>query len=274
MLRGPMDSNDSWIERQILRFFMKRSLFAAAVVPFLLGVVILYGIGIVAALIAEHRVWTTSVELSSVEAGGVFALAITYLVTILATSALSTRGRYSRLLALHQTMRAIRAMSWREFEQLLAAHYTAVGYEVEHVGRAGPDGGRDLVMKKDGKTVLVQCKHYRDSWVSEVPLRQFLGTLENFRADRGIFVSCGVFDQSAEAFAANNERIELVAGEQLEEMIQAAVAHQLSGRTYACRICGAPMKPKAGRYGRFLSCSNYPACKGSQDWPVRLPSAM
>src|SRR5579859_3161427 len=26
-------------------------------------------------------------------------------------------------------------------------------------------------------------------------------------------------------------------------------------------------EPKMGRKGLFLSCSNYPACKGSRDWP-------
>jgi ssDNA-binding Zn-finger/Zn-ribbon topoisomerase 1 len=59
----------------------------------------------------------------------------------------------------------------------------------------------------------------------------------------------------------------LVAGEQLEEMIQQAVQRRLGGRTYICDKCGAPMKPKTGRRGPFLSCSNYPACKGSRDWP-------
>ena len=267
MLSGRMAANDSWLERQILRFFMKQGLFVAAVVPFLLGVVILYGIALVAALVAEHRLWTASLELSVVVVGGVMALTITYLVTILAMAALATRGRYSRLLELHQTMREIRAMSWPEFEQLVAANYAAAGYEVEHVGRAGPDGGRDLVMQKDGQTVLVQCKHYRDSWVHEVPLRQFLGTLHDHHASRGIFVSCGVFDRSAEEFARRNPELELVAGEQLQDMIQAAVTRQLDGRTFSCEVCGAPMRPKTGRYGRFLSCSNYPACKWSQDWP-------
>lgn len=267
MLSCRMGHNDSWLERQILRFFMKQGLFTAAVVPFLLGIVVLYAIAMVAALVAEHRLWTSSLELSVIVVGGVVALTITYLVTILAMAAMSTRGRDNRLLALHQTMREIRAMSWREFEQLVAANYAVAGYDVEHVGRAGPDGGRDLVMHKDGETVLVQCKHYRDSWVHEVPLRQFLGTLRDHHATRGIFVSCGVFDESAEEFARRNPELELVAGEQLQDMIQSAVTRQLGGQGFKCEACGAPMRPKSGRYGRFLSCSNYPACKWSQDWP-------
>jgi len=163
MLSTPVADSETWLERRALQFFMKRSLLVAALVPMLLGLLLLYGVAVLAAVVAEHRLWTRSVELSTVVVGGAAALVVTYLVTILAISAVSRRGRYNRLLALHQTMREIREMSWPEFEQLVAANYQAIGYEVEHVGKAGPDGGRDLVMRRNGETVLVQCKHYRDS---------------------------------------------------------------------------------------------------------------
>jgi len=262
-----MPEATSWWERRIVQFFMRRGPMTAAVVPLVLGLVFLYGATMVVAIIAEHRFWTASIEVAWVVVAGAGALVITYLLALLAMGAVFTRSRYNRLLALHQTMRAIRAMSWVEFEELVAANYAAQGYEVDRVGQAGPDGGVDLRMRKDGESVLVQCKHYRYSWVHELALRQFLGTLENFKADRGIFVSCGVFDQAAEQFSKQNPRIELVAGEQLEEMIQQSVQRKLSGRTYPCPLCGAPTKPKTGKRGPFLSCSNYPACKGALDWP-------
>jgi restriction system protein len=240
----------------------------AAVVPLVLGLVFLYGATMVVALIAEHRLWTASLEVSWVLVAGAGALVITYVVALLAMGAVFTRSRYNRLLTLHQTMRDIRAMSWIEFEELVAANYVAQGYEVDRVGQSGPDGGIDLRMRRNGETVLVQCKHYRNSWVHELPLRQFLGSLESFKADRGIFVSCGVFDETAEQFAKQNPRVELVGGEQLEAMIQRSVEQRLGGRIYICDKCHAPMKPKTGKRGLFLSCSNYPACKGSRDWPA------
>jgi restriction system protein len=262
-----MSAGPSWGERRIVQFFMRRGPVTAAVVPVVLGLVFLYGATMVVALIAEHRLWTASLEVSWVLVAGVGALIITYLVALLAMGAVFTRSRYNRLLTLHQTMRDIRNMSWTEFEELVAANYAAQGYEVDRVGQAGPDGGIDLGMRKDGETVLVQCKHYRNSWVHELPLRQFLGSLESFNADRGIFVSCGVFDETAEQFAKQNPRIELVAGEQLQVMIQRSVEQRLGGRTYLCNECHAPMKPKTGKRGLFLGCSNYPTCKGSRDWP-------
>ena len=265
MIGGP-----SWWERRIVQFFMRRGLMTAAVVPVVVGLVFLYGATMVIALITEHRPWPASLEVSWVLIAGVGALLITYLVALLAMGAVFTRSRYNRLLTLHQTMRDIRAMSWIEFEELVAANYVAQGYEVDRVGQAGPDGGIDLRMRKDGETVLVQCKHYRNSWVHELPLRQFLGSLVNFNADRGIFVSCGVFDETAEQFAKQNPRLQLVAGEQLEAMIKQSVEQRLEGHIYICDDCHAPMKPKTGRRGLFLSCSNYPACKGSRNWPSGL----
>lgn len=262
-----MSGGASWLERRIVQFFMRRGLVTAAVVPVLLGILVLYGAAAAISLVAEHRLWTASAEVSWFLLAGVVALVITYLIALLAMGAVVTRSRYNRLLTLHQTMRDIRAMSWIEFEELVVANYAAQGYEVDRVGKAGPDGGVDLRMQKDGEIVLVQCKHYRNSWVHELPLRQFLGSLENYKATRGIFVSCGVFDETAEKFARQNPRIELVAGEQLESMIQRSVERRLRGRVYTCKDCHAPMKPKMGRKGLFLSCSNYPACKGSRDWP-------
>jgi len=260
-------SGASWWERKTFQFFMRHGPLVAAAVPVVVGLVFLYAAAVVAALVAEHRIWTRSPEVTAVLLGGVGALVMTYLLGILALGAVFTRSRYNRLLTLHQTMRDIREMSWVEFEHLVAANYLSQGYEVDHVGKASPDGGVDLEMRKDGETVLVQCKHYRNSWVHLLPLRQFLGTLEHFKADRGIFVTCGVFDETAEEFAKQNPRIQLVAGEQLQEMIHRSVEQRLAGRTYICEECHAPMKPKMGKRGLFLSCSNYPACKGSRDWP-------
>jgi HJR/Mrr/RecB family endonuclease len=231
-----MSEATSWWERRIVQFFMRRGPMTAAVVPLVLGLVFLYGATMIVAIIAEHRFWTASLEVAWVLVAGVGALVITYLVALLAMGAVFTRSRYNRLLNLHQSMRDIRNMSWIEFEELVAANYAAQGYAVDRVGQAAPDGGIDLRMQKNGETVLVQCKHYRNSWVHELPLRQFLGSLENFKADRGIFVSCGVFDQAAEQFAKQNPRIELIAGEQLEAMIQEAVRQKLSGRCRAAKV--------------------------------------
>ena len=38
-----------------------------------------------------------------------------------------------------------------------------------------------------------------------------------------------------------------------------------------CPSCGNPMVAKSGRFGRFLACSNYPACKTTRPFSIGLP---
>ena len=35
-----------------------------------------------------------------------------------------------------------------------------------------------------------------------------------------------------------------------------------------CPVCGAPMQIKQGKYGEFLGCSSYPACKHTTKIPI------
>ena len=42
-------------------------------------------------------------------------------------------------------------------------------------------------------------------------------------------------------------------------------------REEKCNICGSEMVLKRGRYGRFLSCSNYPDCKGTRPLSIGVP---
>ena len=53
-------------------------------------------------------------------------------------------------------MRDIRTTTWREFEDLVAAVYQANGYDVEARGGDMPDGGIDLIVRKDDKRWIVQ----------------------------------------------------------------------------------------------------------------------
>src|SRR6059036_297098 len=94
----------SWWERRIDQFFAQRGPMTAAVVPIVLGLLVLYGATVLIALVTEHRLWTASLEVTWVLLAGEGALVITYLLALLAMGALVTRSRFNRLLALHQTM--------------------------------------------------------------------------------------------------------------------------------------------------------------------------
>ncbi len=183
-----------------------------------------------------------------------------YLTTIEVMAVGLIRSQRFKLLELHQTMRDIQAMSWREFEDLVAGVYQAKGYSVEPRGGDSLDGGIDLIVRKNNLTWIVQCKHYRSQWIEERPLRELLGVVAAKGAAGGIFVACGVFDEKALGFAKGNGRLELIGGEQLRDLISSAV--QSKEPEAKCPSCGSPMREKTGRFGPFLGCSNYPACHG------------
>lgn len=71
-------------------------------------------------------------------------------------------GRKRKLLVdANKDLGSIRALSWREFEQLVAEAYRRKGYSVRENLTAGPDGGVDVELEKDGHLHLVQCKQWK-----------------------------------------------------------------------------------------------------------------
>jgi restriction system protein len=255
----------SWLERFLFNWFSRRNDFIAAVSPIVVFFVILgAGLPVLAAAFHE-RLWPPSPFFSWVLVLATIAALGLYLTTLLSFGAVFVRSRRFKLLQLHQTMRDIQAMSWREFEDLVVANYAARGYDTDHVGSDTADGGVDVVIRKGGKTWLVQCKHYRSQWVNEKPLRELLGLVSSHKAAGGIFVTCGVYDDDALAFAKANPTLELIGGEQLRDLVREAV--QSSPATVLCPVCGSNMRAAHGRYGPFLGCVNFPACKGWRPLP-------
>jgi Holliday junction resolvase len=113
--------------------------------------------------------------------------------------------------------------SWQDFERLLARHYREEGYEVEHCGTAGKssrfDGGVDLVLRREGETVLVQCKHWNASQVPHNDVHQLLGLLETRQAQRAILITSGEFTTAAREAASRTQRIQLIDGLALRSMV-------------------------------------------------------
>ena len=67
---------------------------------------------------------------------------------------------------------ALDGMSWQEFELLVGEAFRLPGYEVTELGGEGPDGGVDLVLRKDREKFLVQCKQWKALKVGVATLRE------------------------------------------------------------------------------------------------------
>ena len=55
----------------------------------------------------------------------------------------------------------IRNLSWHGLEELVGEAYRQQGYSVTGNSGWGADGGVDILARKDGETILVQCKQWK-----------------------------------------------------------------------------------------------------------------
>lgn len=187
-------------------------------------------------------------------------------------------------------------LTWREFEQLVADAYRAQGYEVVETGGGGPDGGVDVVLRKDGIRLLVQCKHWKTTQVGVKPVRELFGLVAARRAHGGIVVTCGGYTREAMLFA-NDKRLQLLDGPAFLQMLretrkaapseapravrpgrpisgESEVAQEVEairseGTSPSCPACRGRMVLRAARRGtrvgdRFWGCRAHPRCRGTR----------
>jgi restriction system protein len=89
--------------------------------------------------------------------------------------------RKKKLLDKQKDLNSIRSISWKEFEELVAEAYRRKGYSVVENDGAGPDGGIDLILRKDGNLFLVQCKQWKSSKVNVQVVREMYCLIRRFR---------------------------------------------------------------------------------------------
>lgn len=138
-------------------------------------------------------------------------------------SYLGTRQR-RRFLETRTTLESLAAGGWRQFEQLVGEAFRRQGYSVEETGLAGPDGGIDLILRKDGRRTLVQCKQWKRQQVGVSVVREMYGLLAHHQAHAVKIACIGTYTKDAERFA-EGKPIELIGGEQLLNMIRAVQQH-------------------------------------------------
>jgi restriction system protein len=180
--------------------------------------------------------------------------------------------RKRRLLDSQKGVDSIRALGWREFEELVGEAYRRQGYKVAENVTAGPDEGIDLTLKKDGGLVLVQCKQWKSAKVGVNIVRELLGVMAAKHATSGILITSGVFTEEAKNFATDKP-IDLVDGIQLLQLIgnvqkQGAISPK-PALANACPQCDGELVLRTAQRGsnpgqKFWGCSNFPKCRFSK----------
>lgn len=205
-----------------------------------------------------------------------FAIPLGLMALCSAVWGIGNRRRLDR----QTSLESLRAVPWKEFEYLVAEAFRRQGYAVDYSLDGGADGGVDVILRKDGRTSLVQCKRWRNKSVTVEIVREQFGILTAEKADEAIIVSTGFFTSEATAFA-RGKPIRLVDGPQLLELIRSvqsnsqpekddeATAPPPTAAMPECPKCGRPMVERIARKGpstgkTFWGCPGFPACRGTR----------
>ena len=153
----------------------------------------------------------------------------------------------------------LKGLSSREFEEYIASLFDALGYESKVVGKAH-DGGVDVVAKKDGDEVYIQCKKYNKGKVNVHDVRDFVGAIAG-RVSKGYFITTSIFTLDAIKYS-ENQPIELIDGKKLIEYILLAEnkGWKMKEERNVCPQCGGDLVRRKGKFGEFYGCSKYPKC--------------
>lgn len=121
---------------------------------------------------------------------------------------------------------AVAKMSPKKFEAFSRALLNRMGVEFTEKGvQISNDGGIDgygyHTDTNDFRTtrVVIQCKRYNVAPVSEPEINQFLGAMNKYQADYGVFITNGRFTSAAKIAAREGSPITLIDGNDLVKLV-------------------------------------------------------
>ena len=170
-----------------------------------------------------------------------------------------------------ELLEQIRSVDRFQFEKLIGLIYRKLGYDVTRRGGANPDGGIDLIIRKDGQSVAVQCKQWKASRVGVKPVREFLGALTDADIPQGRFITLNGYTNQAMQFAKRHD-IEILTEAELTQMLESTdvrfdpeVLDLLCDTRKFCPKCEREMVIRVAEQGpnpgsKFWGCSGYPRC--------------
>lgn len=123
-------------------------------------------------------------------------------------------------------LKAIANMSPKKFESFSRALLTKMGVEFSNIGvQVSNDGGIDgygyHIDQNDFRTtrVVIQCKRYNSGAVTEPEINQFLGAMNKYQADYGVFITNGRYTNAARSASREGSPITLIDGNDLVKLV-------------------------------------------------------
>ena len=204
----------------------------------------------------------------------VFAPILTGILLFIAAISAFNAWKRGELLERQKGIETLRAINWREFEELVGEAYRRKGYAVTDTGGGGADGGIDHILRKGHEKVLVQCKHWKLDKVGVKVIRELYGVVNAEGATGGIVISSGTFTHEARDFA-RGKPIKLIDGSELMNIVLAVQKSSIPIRKKSigniCPLCGAEMVLRTAKKGmnpgkKFWGCSDFPKCRATKSY--------
>jgi restriction system protein len=207
--------------------------------------------------------------------GGLVGLITLALLAISAISALRSL-RTKSLLGAQTGLNSLRDLPSKRFEDVIAEAYRRRGYHVEEMLGSGADGGVDLLLRRNGNVVVVQCKRWRGKPVPVQVVRELYGVMLDQRASAAKLVATTTFTADAVAFA-KGKPIELVDSNAILQLVRDVQTNsritissdEPDHLTPNCPRCSTPMVMREARHGsnpgeKFWGCPHFPKCRGTR----------
>lgn len=119
------------------------------------------------------------------------------------------------------SLEELRRLDPYQFEKVVGDYFRDCGYTVQQTKRTG-DGGKDLIMYKNGQTYYVEVKRYgKGNPVSRPLIQKLVGACHPVGA-KGIFITTSRFTKEAIA-EAHRSGIQLIDGDQFIKMLKSSV---------------------------------------------------
>lgn len=158
-------------------------------------------------------------------------------------------------------------MTGEEFEEFLLAHFIKLGYKGNTTSKTN-DYGADLILKKDGQTIVVQAKRWTNK-VGIEAVQQIIGAKEYYKANKCIVICNNYYTPNAINLATSSnvelwdrkKLLNVMSNANGKEILEEHFKIDKIEHRHICKKCGADMILKKGRYGDFYGCSNYPKCR-------------
>lgn len=116
-------------------------------------------------------------------------------------------------------LKQIDQMKGNEFEEYLTVLFQELGYAAKKTKQSG-DFGVDVLLKKDGRTIAIQAKRYRQK-VSLQAVQEVVAGKYYYKADEAWVVTNSLFTDAARELAIPN-KVQLIGRYELIELMKKA----------------------------------------------------